>query len=227
MGSGRRWAWALGCGVVAVLGISLCVGSSLWLLPRVTRGVRNAVVEETRRTAFASLWRPPADDVTAEELFPASVAGFQLAGHDEQAEVARFQIDVEGRHAVYRSSKVDVEVYVYRASSLEKEAIYRRVLRSLGALRDQDDPFADKPKNPYDFQSSIGTPTTERLRFTARPPFHRGRLWWSQDWLFFFLTKKEIELDTFQQKYLRAVQGSGAVSTELPATASPAGTKPR
>lgn len=225
MKSGQGWKWAVGCGVLTVLGISLCVGSALWVFPRAVRGVRDAVLEETQRNTFAANWVPPHDDIPAEELFPKSVAGYQLQGHDEKAQSERFEIDLKGRHAIYGSTDASLEVFVYRASSLEREAIYRRVLLSLGALKDEDDPFADDADDPYAFRLTSGVPASDRLRFTVRPPFHRGRLWWHRGWLFFFLTKKEIELKVFEQKYLEAVQGNEPASAKMPAEETPEATK--
>ena len=212
---GRQgWKWILGCGVVALLAMMVCIGGVIWLIStQVVPQISSAIKEETEREANALSWPPPGDNATAEELFPESLAGFLRGSHDEVAKVDRFNIELKGRRAVYSSPQAKIEVFVYRASSLEKEAIYRRVLTSIGAGEDEDDFFDDDSDDSYNMRMSSGDSGSKRLRFTVRPPFHKGQLWWSKEWLFFFLTESDIDLDAFQQSYLSEVAGSAQASS--------------
>lgn len=203
---GSVWKWVLGCGGVSML-VFVC--GALWLIPQMVTIVRGFLKEEGEREAFAVSWLPPGDNATAKELFPESLAGFQRSGHDEVLTVDRFNIELKGRRAVYSSPQAKIEVFIYRASSLEKEAIYRRVLNSIGA----DDDLGDWDDDPYTMRMSSGDSGSKRLGFTVKPPFHKGQLWWSKDWLFFFLTESDIDLEAFQQIYLDEVQGSGPASS--------------
>lgn len=229
--TGQGWKWILGCGAIILLVILLGCGGVFWLFlrqfPQLMIKLNDAVQAATERETFYISWLPPHNNATAAELFPASLAGFQLDGHDTVLKVDRFDIESKGLTAVYHSAEEKIEVFVYRVSSLEKEAIYRRVLKSIGSsepLGDWDDQPGDQGGDQYMMRWSLGDPQSKELQFTVKPPYFKGRLWWNQDWLFFFLTERDIDLEAFQQSYLDAVQGSTPLSSLPPA--QPADSEP-
>jgi len=208
--------WGLGCGGVGVLGLLACGGLVAMLIPAIRdfgETITQAIEAEQQHDAFADNWRPPPDEADPQTLFPEKVGEYRRTGHDANAAVAAFGIDVAGHHATYKSGPHEIEVYVYRATRLEKEALYQRVS---DAIENGD----------YNWRTSFGGPQADRYTFTVSPPSQMGSLWWSQDWLFFFHVMGEEDPQPFLDVYLRDIQrpeGNGAKTGDKAAPAADQG----
>lgn len=203
--------WLLGCGVVFLLVIVLCAGLGYWLFQKgvqlaeqVGEAIEEGFEEQTQRLQFAAEWKPPAEDAASEDLFPQSVLDFTLTADDRQAAVDEFDIDLAGHRADYDSGSAGVEVFAYRATSLEKEAIFTRVGEALDGGG-----FSSKWHVNFDLGHHA------RFDYSVSPPSQSGVLWWAGDWLFLFrATDTEMPLEPFIQAYLSAIQPAEAEQVE-------------
>ena len=188
-------SWLVGCGAAGVLLVLICGGLGWYVVKKGAKALRNAMERQEQRASFARAWQPPPPEVGPETLFPEKVLDFSLAGQDEEASVPEFGIDVSGHRAGYRSAQGEIEVFVYRANKLEKEALSERLKKAV-------------EEGPYHARSTLDSDLGDYSRFdySIRPPFQKGVLWWSKDWLLLFRTHGQIELEPFVEAYLRAVQ---------------------
>ena len=187
--------WLVGCGVAGVLLVLICAGVGWHLITRGTKALRNVMEKQGQQAAFARSWQPPLPEAGPERLFPGDVLDFELADQDEKASVPEFGIDVPGHRAGYGSSRGKIEVLVYRANKLEKEALSGRLKKAV-----EEGPYNSR----WTLDSDLGD--FSRFDYTVSPPLQKGILWWSKDWLFLFRTHGEIDLEPFVEAYLRAIQ---------------------
>jgi serine/threonine protein kinase len=100
---------------------------------RLSEGIGNAV-EEIRSSVRTSQqlldlvqsWQPP-DSSRPGDLFPQRVGSFELSGHDDNAAIPEFRIDLPGSRATYKSGPSTIEFFVFRAKRPECDAILTRV----------------------------------------------------------------------------------------------------
>ena len=184
--------WLLGCGVAALLMLLICGGLAVYLVSRGAGWFWGAIQAEQQRAEFAASWQPPPSGAGPDRLFPANVAEFELLSHDRQADVPDFGIDLAGHHATYQSPQMKLDVFVYRATKLEKEALFRRVEDAI-------------QQNDYNLRMRFGSSQGDRFSYTVSPPRQKGSLWWSKDWLFFFRTDGSEDLEPFLEAYLSAL----------------------
>ena len=187
--------WLVGCGAAGVLLVLICGGLGWYLVIRGTKALRDVMEKQGQQAAFARTWQPPPPEAGPETLFPDKILGFTLADQDEDASVPEFGIDVPGRRGGYGSSRGKIEVFVYRANKLEKEALSGRLKKAV-----EEGPYNSR----WTLDSDLGD--FSRFDYTVSPPFQKGILWWSKDWLFLFRTHGEIDLEPFVEAYLRAIQ---------------------
>ena len=192
--SDSSWKWILGCGGLAVLLVLALCGVGAYFLPSAITGVQGMIAEEAKRIAFAQAWQPPADNVPANELFPDTVSEYKVVNRDPDPIASKFGIDLPGQHGKYSSSGAELDVFVFRTSQLEKEALFNRIEEAT------DDAS-------YNSRTRFTTMNGDQLRFSVRPPPTDGLLWWSKGWLFVFFTKNGHEPESFQQAYLKQIQG--------------------
>jgi len=185
---------ALGCTVILLLAV-------VWLLlavPRVIDRTKREVVKQKQWVALTKSWRPPAEDVGPDELFPVAVAGLELTAHDDQAAVPEFGIEIAGYHATYASEQGTFEVFVYRATELEKEALFGRV-------RDAIDEADTTHRSIAPINLRLNDRKSSRLTYSFGPPDQRGVLFWSAGWLFLARTTNDVDAEAFLKSYLEAV----------------------
>lgn len=99
-------------GVIAVILLLMflaCAGGGFYLY----YAGKDLIEAEQKQMEFAASWRAPAEDAAAEDLFPQTVGSFKLESHDENANVAAFDIEEDGWHGVYKSGAESIDVYVY------------------------------------------------------------------------------------------------------------------
>lgn len=186
-----------GCGIailLLLLIVVIVVVSFFVLAPKIVRWIEEETAKEQAWQEFALAWRPPPDNPGADWIFPAKVGEFQLVGYDKGATVPEFGIDiVPAHHAIYRTEQQEIEVNVYRVNKLEKEALYRRIGRSI-------------EEGKYNNKITSCSPEYDRCEYTVAPPRQKGSLWWSRDWLFYFRTNQNDNLEPFIKLYLNAIQ---------------------
>ncbi|MCA9247746.1 MAG: hypothetical protein KDA42_11535 [Planctomycetales bacterium] len=211
MGSGDSgMKWVLACGGVALVLLLACGGAAIFVLPKAFTGVKGMIASEQQKTAFARSWRAPAADADAQRLFPEEVDFLPVANRDPSERAAEFGIDLAGEHARYESPKMAIDVFAYRATRLEKEALFRRVDEAI-------------ENGDYNYRFKFGSMDSDRFTFSVGPPHTQGSLWWSKGWLFVLLTDSEDELESFQQAYLTMIQADSQEATSA-ATETPAET---
>ena len=71
---------------------------------------------------------PRRHDAGPDRLFPEAVAGVRLDHHDTEVDLRDVGIDIAGKHAVYGQGATAVEVFAFRVTTLEKEALYQRAI---------------------------------------------------------------------------------------------------
>lgn len=211
--------WIIIVALVGILGVVLCAGlgaAVFWVMPVsgppaatplptvVVGGPMTAEQLEQERQAFARAWRAPrttltnSADAEAAGLFPAEFDGWQLASHDDSVKVPELALDRAGVHAVYESGPRRIDVYICNVAAEEEHAVVQ------GAA---DAVQAGGYSNPE--IRGISNGFLDYLSLSFGPPEKHAWLWWSQGWLFVFVTEDDsIDLESFQRAYLTRVQAA-------------------
>jgi hypothetical protein len=210
--------WILVIVLVGVVGVVVCAGlvaAVYWVMPvstppTVTRmpstptAVPTLSVEQTEqeRQAFARAWRAPrgtvmnAADAETARLLPAEFGGWTVASRGDGVKVPELALDRAGVHAVYESEWRRVDISVCNVSENEEQGVMRAAVEAAQAVS-----YAapDARGINYGFLDYMG--------LTYGAPSRHAWLWWSQGWLFVFVTEdNSIDLESFQRAYLTQVQ---------------------
>jgi hypothetical protein len=218
----------LACGCVA-LGVALLIGGGAavgvyWLVaqggPRLVEALKGEIEKQKGWDEVARFWKPPPADAGPDRLFPRRFEECRLVGDDTQADIPELNIQVPGFHATYQSVQGRMEICVYRASALEREALYRRALERLNPPKeDQDGLGPEKPpagpdRSTYRFLSGSGE--SPRIIYRLGPPSRNGILWWDKGWLFVVRTTGGGDAAEFFKRYLAALSGQEAEPAAAP-----------
>lgn len=182
-----------GCGVACCIIIVVIVICFIVFYPKVLQWLERESEKAKTIEEFASQWEPPSDHIGIEQSFPAKVGQFELSGKDKAAGIPEFNIDFAGHHATYKKDREEIEIYVYRATQLEKEALYHRVAESI-------------QHGDYSSWKTYGSPRSDRYKYSVSRPKQKGFLWWTKGWLFYFKTTEDFDLDKFVILYLDTIQ---------------------
>ncbi len=174
-----------------------------WLLPQaeealegVAEEIEKGIDEMVEAEEFAQNWSGPSEDVADDVLFPPQAAGATRESVDDQAAVKMFGVDLEGRHAVYKAAEGHtVEISAYRATAAESQDVFEQINKAID-------------EGGFKFQTNVNI--GHRMYFDVSGPAVHGYLWSGGDWLFFFRTSVEVELDEFADAYLRAIEVGGS-----------------
>jgi serine/threonine protein kinase len=208
--SPRKRGW-LGCLVVAGGALLACCVVPVVVVPVLVPKAANWgreqfgwVKDEFARqedwNALAGSWKAPPADLPADRLFPPAVSGYRRLEHDEVAAVPEFQLTLPGRRARYAGpGGGSVELFAYRATALEKETIYQRVL----------DATKGNPSGHY----VSGSPQGPRVVYSMFSE-QEGVLWYGDGWLFLARSRDKTNPQEFLLKFLPAL------SNQQPAKAS-------
>jgi serine/threonine protein kinase len=213
----RKVTWSpllqvlLGCGAAsAVMFLTLGLGLyfvATWAIPELKMDVDRAAESGREWGEIARFWRPPPPKSGPDVLFPGKVEGFVRTGCDRRAGVPDLRIDSEGHHATYRQGDLTIEMYVYRASRLEKEALFKRAIEAIEPPRrslDQYHDTATKRDRPFGFMMN-GRADGPRLVYRTQSPDRRGVFWWDRDWLFLARTDSQADPEAFLKRYLEVL----------------------
>jgi hypothetical protein len=206
--------WIIVVVLVGIVGVVVCAGlgaAVFWVMPVSSPPVATppppamlALPEqiEQERQAFARAWRAPrgtvtnAADAETAGLLPPEFDGWQVASREDGAKVPELALDRAGVHAVYESESRRVDVYVCRVTAEEEQGVMRAAIEAAQAAS-YAAPAADGVNHGF----------LETLSLTYGSPPRHAWLWWSQGWLFVFVTEDDsIDLESFQRAYLTRVQ---------------------
>jgi predicted Ser/Thr protein kinase len=186
--------WLIGGGAALLLlalletGFTGLTGSAITMrgwLDRDGDGARQWI--ELRRS-----WRPPPAGATPGQLFPPAVGEHRLREHDRQADCPELNLHHPGWRALY-AGPGEVEVFAYRVSDLEREAILRRVEDALRLRRTGYRAVKGGPERPFLGYAAGG-----------RGPRAYGIFWGDDGWLFHVRSQKQ-EPGAFLRDYLATI----------------------
>jgi predicted Ser/Thr protein kinase len=161
--------------------------------------------EQKQWTEAARDWQAPPADIGTDELFPATLAGYQLGEVDDQANVPALNLAHKGHHAVYQGPAGKVEFYAYRANRQQKESLFhlaREAVSRRGGL-----PILLGPGGASVHGSVDGIYLSYDLGPAETPACQYGTLWWKADWLFLARGDTEKEPGAFLKEYLAQIGG--------------------
>ena len=191
--SGCTKAFA-GCGVLSIVVIILSVLGLFMLFTKGVPTLVNAINDSTKRqNAWAEVgrvWKAPPDAADSERLFPKAVAGVPLHQNDTEADLPEIGFDIPGKHAVYGERATAVEIFVYRATALEKSGLYQRLISPANA------------GGPSLYRYTNGTSQDQRITYELSPPEQKGVLWWAKGWLFLSRSTSGADADKFLREFL-------------------------
>jgi predicted Ser/Thr protein kinase len=145
-------------------------------------------------------WHAPPADAGTEELFPATIAGYQRGEVDEQADVQVLNLVHKGRRAFYRGPAGKVEFYAYRALRSDKEGIFQHVQRAVTSRGGLSLPLG--PGSATVHGSVDGIYLSYDLGPAGTPAWQYGTLWWQPNWLFLARADTAQEPGAFLKEYL-------------------------
>jgi hypothetical protein len=218
----------IGCLIAGVVGVLLCGGAIVFFaykgagfLQQVAKEAGPAFKAQMEQIQFAETWQPPAADARAEQLFPATVGGWSLSGHDDAAAIPELAIERDGLHGTYESVGTTINVYVYQVPMTEQSQIFSAATAAIDGAG-----YKTQSKEDVD----VGT--AHWMPFNFSPPERFGRMWWTKDWLVVLLTESAaVNLAGFEKDYLTAIEAPPVPGMEEPAateSAEPAdGTPPQ
>lgn len=209
--------WIIVVVLVGLVGVVACAGlgaAVFWVMPVagppaatplppvVVGGPMTPGQVEQERQAFARTWRAPRATLTnsaeaeAAGLFPAEFDGWQLASHDDSVKVPELALDRAGVHAVYESGPRRIDVYVCPVAAEEEHAVVQGAAEAVQA-GGYSSPDIRGITNGF----------LHYMNLSFGPPAKHAWLWWSQGWLFVFVTEdNSIDLESFQRTYLTRIQ---------------------
>jgi predicted Ser/Thr protein kinase len=161
--------------------------------------------EQQQLEKLARTWKAPAPGQGLSRLLPAVAGAYRLLGKNRKADLADLNLKAAGQRATYRGPAGTVELFVYRASELEKEAIFQRALEAVTRR-------GGVPGLTPGSASTLGSVKGNYLSYDLGPasvPAERyGTLWWQGDWLFLARGASPEDAGAFLPKYLAQVSGS-------------------
>jgi hypothetical protein len=221
-GSGWRWA-LLGCVGASVATLAACVGICSWVsavLPDMAEKTMRDFQADPNWEDLARLWQPPAE--MPPDFATVDIAGYTLEDQSDVDEIDGFAVKLPARHATFsQTGKGNVELYIAKASELEREAVYRKVWaiieqqddrnRSPGEIQDITSEDPNLPDYPYyPDRSRSGSVATRYLRYQHRKDFKApgdaAVFWWDDNWLFLARSHTEVDPRFFLRDVLVALQ---------------------
>jgi hypothetical protein len=182
---------AIGCGLI-VLTLAIVGGVVAWKGPQFFTFFTALVAQEQARQELLQKWTPPADDAPTDAVFPPSLDGYRRESTDEQAMIPELQIDMAGKHAVYREGPSRIDVYFYRVTHLENEALFARVEKA------SEEGSGTRTWSKVD----LGDDYARVYLWTTR--LKQNQLWYSRGRLLIFRTTDEADCEPFIHAFFKA-----------------------
>lgn len=220
-GSSSTGKWVIGCLAVGFVGVVLCAGGAFFAVRTALFTARDAarqamqqaqeaqreILAQQEESQFGMGWAPPAADAAPELLFPEQVGAWQRSSHDDVAEFAELGLSRSGRHAVYESGIVGIDVFVYEVPAEEQNAVFQAAEDAINA-------------GGYSStsHSAMDDGIVHRMTFSFSPPERHGLMWWCKGWLFVFIADDDqADLNGFQRDYATLIQATGRAMEPKPA----------
>lgn len=178
------FVFTVGCAITLALAI-IVVGLAVSFVPNIRQWFFQQLAIEAQRQALVDNWQAPADDVSPGAFFPKKVANYQLSLHDTKADIPSIRFDIPGWHACYDSADSQIEVFAYKVTDLEREALFGRI---------------EKLDDEEDAPSQMLVMTS--FRCYLKTSTHQQHLWWMKDWLFVFQTTDSQDREPFVRAFL-------------------------
>ena len=181
--------WIAGCGCAAFVAIpSLIVLATLWVGLDVFQWGMVQVEQERQRFEMAANWQPSNESIVWDDFFPRIVGQYELIAHDTDAQIPALNFDLEGNHATYQSGDSQIDVYLYAATELEKEALFVRI-----------DHLHENQTGGFNVKTQIG----DRL-YVSSTHLKQNHLWWIKGWLLCVRTHDVEDRTPFIMHFLQA-----------------------
>ncbi|MCE9608488.1 MAG: hypothetical protein K8U03_26690 [Planctomycetia bacterium] len=120
----------IGCGLFVVL-IAGAIGAMFWygsdLIDKGMELVNEALAIEQERQTLAAGWAAPAPDATAQDVFPARLAGYERTAAEKSGGVPALKIDLAGTHALYEAGPSRIDAYVFPITKQAKSDLLQEL----------------------------------------------------------------------------------------------------
>lgn len=184
----KKTAILLGAAFSVVIILLAIIGTvTVKMTPSVLEWGKKQIDMEKERRALADGWQPPGEEAPRDNFFPDRVNGYELEAEDDKAVIPEFYFDLSGMHAIYRSNVSRIDVYVYRATELEKEALFGRVNR-----------VYEKQAGGVKIKTEMGY----RMYYSSSQ-HHQNHFWWIKGWLLVFRTDDNEDREPFVKRFLQ------------------------
>jgi tRNA A-37 threonylcarbamoyl transferase component Bud32 len=214
---GRTRRLVFGCGLTLLVVCGGITWGVLKAVPLVIDFLRRETLTQIRENAellaSAGQWQPPLPDASGEQLFPKQVGEYRLIDYASPAGIPDLRIDVPLRQATYEGNARQIDIFLIRATSLECEALFRRI-EDLADRRRPDRPSEDEWDDGPDWHGTWswygpieahgGGVTVKRLGFRRSSPRDHVGFLWCADWLLIARTKKDASPEDFLKLYMQS-----------------------
>ena len=211
----------LGCGLLAVVLCGTPIAGVVWLVsnyvPKIGDWFHAEMKKQDQWDEVARFWRPPPADAGPELLFPAGINEYQLIKHDTKADITNLNIQARGRRAIYKAPWGEIELFVYPATKLEKEALLRRAYERLLPNEDSKSDGRSGNSTREGYHKIRGSVEGIFLSYEVGPgltPNQYGVFWWDKDWLFLARSSVVRDPGAFLKDYLATLSGAAAPQKE-------------
>src|SRR5262249_4197788 len=197
--------------ILVVAGVLICGGAVTALIiggykffEWAVDKVQDELARDRDWQAFGITWRSPPANAPREKLFPARVGDYKLAPEEDRAVAPPFNIKLAGQHALYLANGQTIEVFAWRASNQEREAVYRDVIETL----------------KHGSGMNMHVQLNQRLRYNSSQLDENGAFWGNGQWLFLARSAKIDDLEPFLRSYLEAIADKPEFNKPTQSTAS-------
>ncbi len=173
---------------MAALLVGIPIAGIIWLVsvlfPMIESWSKAEFAKQRQWEEVGRFWRPPPANAAPELLFPGQVKDYKLMAHNLKADIGEFDLHADGRRAVYKAPWGTIDLFVFHATKLEKEAFFRRVSDVLQPMKKSDHDDQNSKKIPGS-TSFVGNADGTYLSYSmASGPTsnRRGVFWWSKNW---------------------------------------------
>ncbi len=172
---------------VVIILLAIFATVAVKLTPTLLEWGKKQIEIEKQRQELADRWQPPGQEASLDDFFPDRVNDYALDTRDDEAAIPEFYFDLHGLHAIYQSNGSRIDVYVYRTTELEKEALFGRVNR---VYENQDGGIKMKTEMGY------------RMYYSSSQ-HHQNHFWWMKGWLLVFRTDDDEDREPFVKRFLQ------------------------
>jgi hypothetical protein len=219
--------WIVGCSVVGILCIVVCMGVAASLITMgwraANQGMQQAQTELARQAQLMAEgsswslpdgWTAPPEDALDEALLPRQVGDWERMFQTTEASIPVVNIERESRSAVYAANGQTLDVYVCRVSDDEREAVFEQA---------QTEISNGGVTTTGSVGSSDGT-TRQQMFYQSLVDQGRGWLVWDGGWLFaIHADDQQTTLTEFMTAYFAEIEANQSSPDSTESGAAPVG----